>query len=357
MTAILIVDDERPIREMLKQFLETKSYECAVAANASEARSRMEGQDFEVILCDINMPGGSGLEVIREVIQKGKETAPIMVTGIDDPLVVNKAFQIGAFDYITKPLDLNRVLISVTNALHRRELEMINRMYSHELEKKVLERTTKLRETTERLEETLDGVIDTIAFTLEKRDPYTSGHQHRVARLACGIAGKMRLPEDLIYGLKMASLIHDIGKIYVPSEILSKPGKLSEAEFEIIKTHPQVGYEILKRIEFPWPIAEITYQHHERINGSGYPRGLSGAEILLEAKILGVADVVEAMASHRPYRPALGIDKATEEISRNKGVLYEPEVAGCCLDLLQNDGFKLEERKEVNDHVKAHSRD
>jgi putative two-component system response regulator len=342
MNRVLIVDDEISIRELLRKFLEAKGYECARAANAAEARDRMEEQDFEVILCDINMPGGSGLEVIREIIQKGKDTAPIMVTGVDDPLVVNKAFQIGAFDYITKPLDLNRVLISVTNALHRRELEIISRTYRHELEKKVLERTTKLREATERLEKILDGVVDTIAFTLEKRDPYTSGHQRRVARLACGIAKKMKLPEDLIYGLQMASFIHDIGKIYVPSEILSKPGKLSEAEFGIIKTHPQVSYEILKRIEFPWPIAEIAYQHHERINGSGYPRGLSGKDILLEAKILSVADVVEAMASHRPYRPALGIDKAMEEISTNKGVLYESDVADNCLDLLTSDGFKLE---------------
>jgi response regulator RpfG family c-di-GMP phosphodiesterase len=302
----------------------------------------MDEQDFEVILCDINMPGESGLEVIREISRKGKDTAPIMVTGIDDPLVVNKAFQIGAFDYITKPLDLNRVLISVTNALHRRELEIISRTYRHELEKKVLERTTSLQEATDRLKKMLDGVIDTIAFTLEKRDPYTSGHQRRVAQLACGIAEKMKLPEEQIYGLQMACFIHDIGKIYVPSEILSKPGKLSDVEFGMIKTHATVSYEILKRIDFPWPIAEIAYQHHERVNGSGYPRGLSGNSILLEAKILGVADVVEAMASHRPYRPALGLEKAMEEISRNMGVLYETDVAQACLDLLKNDGFRLE---------------
>ena len=342
MSRILIVDDEIAIRNMLEKFFTTKGYECTAAADAFEARTRMEEQDFEVILCDINMPGGSGLEVIREIIQKGRETAPIMITGVDDPLVVNKSFQIGAFDYITKPLDLNRVLISVTNALHRRELEIINRKYRHELEKKVEERTAKLREASDRLEKMLDGVVDTIAFTLEKRDPYTSGHQRRVAQLACGIAKKMKLPEEQIYGLQMASFIHDIGKIYVPSEILTKPGKLSEVEFGIIKTHPTVGYEILQRIEFPWPIAEIAYQHHERANGSGYPRGLSGKEILLEARILGVADVVEAMASHRPYRPALGLEKAMEEISRNMGVLYETDVAQACLDLLKNDGFRLE---------------
>jgi HD-GYP domain-containing protein (c-di-GMP phosphodiesterase class II) len=140
----------------------------------------------------------------------------------------------------------------------------------------------------------------------------------------------------------MASFIHDIGKIYIPAEILSKPGKLSEAEFNLIKSHPQIGYDIVKMIEFPWPLAEIIYQHHERINGSGYPRGLSGRDMLDEAKILGVADVVEAMVSNRPYRPSLGLDKAVEEVMKNKEVLYEPNVAEACLDLMRSDGFKVD---------------
>jgi putative two-component system response regulator len=342
MAAILIVDDDPSVREVLRQFLEAKGYDCLVASNASEAQSQMQRQDFQVILSDINMPGESGLELIRNIVQKGNGIAPLMITGLDDPLVVKKAFEIGAYDYITKPLDLNRVLVSVTNALHRRELEINNRAYRYELEKKVAERTAELRETMTRLGKTLDGVIDTIAFTLEKRDPYTSGHQRRVARLACSIGKTMNLPEDLISGLHMAALIHDIGKIYVPSDILSKPGKLSEAEFGLIKTHPQIGYEIMKKIEFPWPIAEITFQHHERINGSGYPCGLSGSQILVEAKILGVADVVEAMFSHRPYRPALGLDKVIEEISKNRRILYDPEVADACLEILKKDGVKLD---------------
>jgi putative two-component system response regulator len=342
MAGILVVDDDPSVREVLRQFLGAKGYDCVVVSNASEARSQMEGQDFEVILCDINMPGESGLEMIRNVIKNGDDIAPLMITGLDDPLVVKKAFEIGAYDYINKPFDLNRVLISVTNALHRRQLEMNNRAYRHELEKKVRERTAELQETMERLEKTLDGVIDTIAYTLEKRDPYTSGHQRRVAQLACSIAKTMNLPKDLISGLRMAALVHDIGKVYVPSDILSKPGKLSEVELGLIKTHPQIGYEIMKKIEFPWPIAEITFQHHERIDGSGYPRGLSGSEILMEAKILGVADVVEAMVSHRPYRPAHGLDKVIEDISKNRGILYDAEVADACVEILKKDGVKLD---------------
>ena len=342
MKRILIVDDERSIRDLLKEFLQTKGYECSVAENAPEARIQMERQDFEVVLCDIGIPGESGLELIRDVILQGKDIAPLMLTGLDDPLVANKAFEIGAYDYITKPADLDRVCISIANALHRRELEINNRVYRNELEKRVMEQTAELKETMAKLERTLDGVINTIALTLEKRDPYTSGHQRRVAHLASRIAIKLNLPDDLIYGLQMASFIHDIGKIYIPAEILSKPGKLSEAEFNLIKSHPQIGYDIVKMIEFPWPLAEIIYQHHERINGSGYPRGLSGRDMLDEAKILGVADVVEAMVSNRPYRPALGLDKAVEEVMKNKEVLYEPNVAEACLDLMRSDGFKVD---------------
>jgi putative nucleotidyltransferase with HDIG domain len=174
---------------------------------------------------------------------------------------------------------------------------------------------------------------------LEIRDPYTFGHQRRVTHLATAIAKEMALSPDQIEGIAVAGNLHDIGKINVPSEILNKPGKLSDIEFALIKSHPQAGYEIVKDIEFPWPVAEVLLQHHERMNGSGYPRGLAGGDILLEARIMAVADVVEAMASHRPYRPTLGIDKALEEIVQNKGILYDPDVVDACLKLFKEKGF------------------
>ena len=173
------------------------------------------------------------------------------------------------------------------------------------------------------------------------RDPYTAGHQRRVARLATAIAAEMGLEESRVQGLHMAGVVHDIGKIHVPAEILSSPAKLSNAEFEIIKTHPQTGYEILKGIDFPWPVAEIVWQHHEKLDGSGYPRGLKDEEILLEARILTVADVVEAMASHRPYRPGFGIFPSLQEISRNKGKLYDEQVVEACQRLFMEKGFEL----------------
>jgi len=189
---------------------------------------------------------------------------------------------------------------------------------------------------------TLNGTIRAMALTVELRDPYTAGHQQRVALLACAIAKEMGLPEEQINGLRMAAVIHDIGKMNVPAEILSKPGKLTEMEFGIVKTHSQAGYEILKTIEFPYPVAQIVLQHHERMDGSGYPLGLRGKDILLEVRILGVADVVEAMASHRPYRPALGMDKALEEVSRKKGICYDADVVDACQRLLTEKGFRFE---------------
>jgi len=176
---------------------------------------------------------------------------------------------------------------------------------------------------------------------VELRDPYTSGHQTRSAGIARAIATEMGLPRDQIDGIRMAGSIHDIGKLSVPAEIMSKPTKLTDLEFSLIKEHSRVGYEMLKDVESPWPLAQIIYQHHERLNGSGYPRNLKGDEILIEACILAVADVVESMASHRPYRPALGIEAAMEEIEKNKGILYDEAVTEACLRLFREKNYYI----------------
>jgi HD-GYP domain-containing protein (c-di-GMP phosphodiesterase class II) len=178
---------------------------------------------------------------------------------------------------------------------------------------------------------------------IEMRDPYTAGHQNRVANLARTIAVEMKLPQDKIDGILMAGSIHDIGKLSIPVEILTKPTKLSNLEFSLIKEHPRIGYEMLKDVESPWPLAEIVYQHHERMNGSGYPRNLKGDEILIESQILALADVVEAMGCHRPYRPTLGIDAALEEITKNKGILYDNNVVDACLIVFREKGYQLNE--------------
>lgn len=200
-----------------------------------------------------------------------------------------------------------------------------------------------LRKSVGQLRRAMQTTIQVLGLVAETKDPYTAGHQKRTTDLARAMATEMGLPPEQIEGIRMAGVIHDIGKISLPTEILSKPTKLSTIEFSLIKQHARQGYEILKEVESPWELAEMVYQHHERINGSGYPRGLKGDEILIEARILAVADVVESMASHRPYRAALGIDTALEEITKNRGILYDPAVVDVCLRLFREKGYRLAE--------------
>jgi len=204
------------------------------------------------------------------------------------------------------------------------------------------EATKELERSLQNMEKAMNGTVQAMALTVESRDRYTAGHQRRVAQLGCALARKLGFTSDQIQAIRIAGLLHDIGKISVPQEILSKPVKLTDIEFRLIKTHSQTGYDILKHVQFPWPIADIVVQHHERMNGSGYPSGIREENLLMEARILGVADVVEAMSSHRPYRAPLGIDKALEEISRNSGILYDPSVVDACLWVFNEEGFKFE---------------
>lgn len=199
----------------------------------------------------------------------------------------------------------------------------------------------KLKESFVQIKKAVGGIIQAMAQTLETRDPYTAGHQRRVANIAKTIAEEMQLPEKHVEGIFMAGIIHDLGKICIPTEILSKPGRLSPIEFDLIRTHPQIGYDILKTIEFPWPLAEMVLQHHEWCNGSGYPRGLTSKDILIGSRIICVADVVEAMASDRPYRPALGIDDALEEISSKKGKLFDKDVVEICIKIFREKNYRM----------------
>ena len=200
----------------------------------------------------------------------------------------------------------------------------------------------KKKDSFDRLRKTIGSIIDVISMAVEVRDPYTAGHQKKVANLARSIAKQMGLPPMQVEYVRMAGAIHDLGKISVPAEILSMPRRLTEIEFELVKQHPEIGYNVLKNIDDLKNVAMIIMQHHERLDGSGYPNGLKGDEILLEARILAVADVVEAIASHRPYRPAFGIEYALEEIEKNAGILYDKDVVRTCLDLFRNKGFRLE---------------
>lgn len=333
---ILVVDDEEPVGRLLARILKKVHRECCLVLSAEEARRILKEEIFDLILCDICLPGESGISLVEHVISHHPDTAVIMVSAEDDPETVEKALEIGAYGYIVKPFQRSEIIINVASALRRQRLEVKSRNYREDLERMVADRTAKL-------EQTLDGVIQVVSLSVETRDLYTAGHQRRVAELACAIAEKMGVAVHQVKGIRMAGMIHDLGKLSVPAEILSKPGRLSEMEFAMIKGHPKVGHDILEGIEFPWPIAETVYQHHERLDGSGYPRGLKGEEIILEARILAVADVVEAMASHRPYRPSLGIEAALEEISRRRGVCYDAAAVDACTKLFREEGFKFDE--------------
>jgi HD-GYP domain-containing protein (c-di-GMP phosphodiesterase class II) len=289
-------------------------------------------------------PTGTAVRTGRTVINQDIHTNPAMRPWLDQALA--RGYQ----SSVALPLvGDRRVLGALTiyavepHAFGDEEVSLLEELANELAYGIVSLRTRRAHEQHHRvLRKSLEQSIQTIADTVEARDPYTAGHQRRVAALAVAIAEEMDVPAEARNGLRLAATIHDLGKIGVPVEILAKPGKLTATEYEIIKTHPQHGHDILQDVEFPWPIADIILQHHERMDGSGYPQGLAGDAILPEARILAVADVVEAMASHRPYRAGLGIDAALEEVTRNRGRLYDEQVVDACLRLIRDHGYAID---------------
>lgn len=317
---ILIVEDETIIARDIQGKLESLGYEAAAIVSSGEEAIAKAGElRPDLVLMDIVIKGDiDGIEAARQI--KDNYNIPVVyITAYADEKTLGRAMITDPFGYLIKPFEERELHSTIEMALHKHE-------------------------STEEILKSMEGTINALASALEMRDPYTAGHQRHVAELTVAIARDMSVPDYDIKGLRLASLIHDIGKIQVPSEILSKPGKLTEFEYGLIKTHSQAGYDIMKNIEFPWPIADIVHQHHERLDGSGYPQGLKGDDILPQAKIMAVADVVEAMSSHRPYRPALGIDEALEEIASKKGILYDDDVANSCIRLFKENKFKFEDR-------------
>ncbi|WP_462325521.1 HD domain-containing phosphohydrolase [Desulfoplanes sp.] len=339
---ILIVDDDPQIREFIRDLLESFKYNCTDAASANEALEAFDQIEFDLVLCDIDLGGDDGLDLARSLREKRSDTAVIMVTGIDDSVLAETALDFGAYGYLVKPVRINEVLINVSNALRRRSLEMQNKRHQKALQEQVAERTRKLNRTLSDLRRAFDDIVHVIALTGEMKDAYTAGHQQRVAELASAIAREMGLAFETVETIRLAGMIHDLGKIAIPSDILAKPTRLRATEFELIKDHPRLGYDILSTVEYLKPVADIVLQHHERLDGRGYPQGLKGEKTLLEARIIAVADVVEAMSSHRPYREGLGIDIALGEIEKNAGILYDKDAAAACLRLFREKGFSLD---------------
>ncbi len=322
---ILIVDDEETHVELLQRAFDSHraAFSLASCSTLDTARDYLKNNIPDIILCDWLLPDGKGIELLPVNKEDARFPVVLMTSHGNEELAVG-AMKAGALDYIVKsPDSFAHMPDFVLRTL--REWEHI-----------VARRKAEIK-----LHQVLLQTVESLAMMVEKRDPYTSGHQKKVCQLATAIAGAMHLDEKTSNGIYIASMLHDIGKISIPAEYLSRPGVLDPIEFTIIKTHPQIAYEMLKAIEFESPVAQIVQQHHEKCNGSGYPLGLTYPDILLEARIIAVADVVEAISSHRPYRPALGIDVALQEISKHAGELYDAEVAAVCLDLFHRQAFSF----------------
>ena len=340
---VLVVDDEKSIRLSVQAFLRDAGYEVEIAEDAQRAQELLAAGDYDVVVSDIILPGGSGVELLKAIRDASPDIQVIMMTGEPTVETASDAVRAGASDYLAKPVGKESILRAVgraaeTKRMHdeNKRLQEENRHYQENLEQMVAQRTAELREA-------LEGTIHAMATTVESRDPYTAGHEQRVARLARAIAEEMGRPEEEVLGTYYAGLVHDVGKIGVPAEILSSPAKLCKEAMGMIRKHPETGFRILDSVHFPWPLAEIVRQHHERLDGSGYPLGLTGDAMRVEARILAVADTVEAMASHRPYRPALGIEAALAEIAEKRGTLYDAEVVDACVRLFREKGFKLDD--------------
>ena len=321
---ILVVDDEEDYRAIVRGMVLkiSDAYSCDMAANGLEAVQMIDRGRYDLVISDIRMGPDDGIKLMRATKEKYPELDFIIMTGHALDYEFSAIFEAGASDFITKPFCWGELKAKIGRI--EKEQQVL---------RDLREANLRLSESYDKLKWVLEDSINALSSALELKDLYTAGHQQRVSDIACQIARKMALSERQITAIRLAGLVHDIGKISVPSEILAKPSALDDLEFGLVKRHPKTGFDILKRIPFPWPIARIVLQHHERLNCSGYPQGLSGEEILLESKIIAVADVVEAMSSHRPYRPALGVEAALDEILRNRGILYDADVVDACLGL------------------------
>lgn len=347
---ILIVDDEKSIRLTLSEFLKNEGFEAYTAGDAVSACSMLAEQEFDIVVTDIIMPRISGMELLSTIRKSSSSLQVIIMTGEPSVDTAIRAVQSGANDYLTKPINKEILLKTVHHAISVKRLvdekallEKENLFYQKQLEILVDQRTRSLQNI-------MQDIIYLLTSVVEARDPYTAGHQHRVGNLSAAIAEKMSLGRETVNLVRTIGYIHDIGKISVPSEILVKPGKLTALEMDMIRLHAFKGYEMISKTNLPDIIGQAIYQHHERGDGSGYPRGLRDCDMIDEAKILIVADVVEAMVSHRPYRPALGLDTALDEIACKSRILYNPQVVEACISLFREDEYSIED-DEKNVHI------
>lgn len=320
--SVLYVEDEDDVRELLSRFLKRWVGTLHTATNGQEGISAFAEHNPDVVVTDIKMPVMDGLEMASSIKTSAREVPIIVITAHSEQDYFIRAIEIGVDRYVIKPVNTDTLLNAICKSA------------------KASAQTRELEQARQTVIQTLEQAIAVVSRAIESRDPYTDGHQKRVSLLAVAIAEEMAMVPDTINGIRLGSLIHDVGKIRIPAEILTNPRKLTVVEMDIIKTHSQAGHDILAGAEFPWPVARMVLEHHERMNGSGYPNGLVGEQICIEARIIAIADVIESMASFRPYRPALGIELAIEEIRANRGSLYDENVVDACIKVLEKMEYK-----------------
>ena len=362
MARLLVVDDDQQLLESLARLLESFGHQCALAHDADEARARLQETTFDLVLTDVAMPGDSGIDLLRELRRELPDVAAVMVTGIDREEIAREAIEIGAFGYVIKPFQPNEIKLAVLNALRRRDLERQQRLAIEELEEKVFERSTSLREAITRLEEREPEnsaaeklIVDRLAKALSLRDEETGEHIERMSRYCSVIARKKGFNEAASDEVRLAATLHDVGKIGIPDNILLKPAKLTDGEFDIIKRHAEMGHRLLagSASKILALGAVIALTHHERWDGTGYPGRLSRDGIPLEGRVAAVADVFDAITSDRVYRPAYPIDEAISMIRRDRGTHFDPFLVDVFLDSV-DDIVKIREEFPEPDPGRAH---
>lgn len=352
---ILVVDDNPAVRDLLREGLEAFGYAVETASSAAEARSRIEaGARFDLVLCDIDMPGERGTDLLKWLKQRDPDLAVMMVTGIDDAGTAVQAMLSGASDYLCKPFSLPEVRARTEQALEKRRLALENRIYQDQLEKLVDERTrevlaamSRIRTLHEELKSAYDSTLTALMIALDYRDTETQGHSLRVVEYTTRLAQELGIGEPELTAIRRGAMLHDVGKIGIPDSILRKPAPLDPEEQEIMRLHAQLGYDMLKDIEFLKDSAEIVLAHQEKWDGTGYPRGLREEEIPIGARLFAVADTFDAMTSDRPYRAALPYERARQEMIDFSGTQFDPQVVEAFLRV------PPEEWREIRAKVQA----
>jgi putative two-component system response regulator len=329
----LIVDDDPNVTAFLTELLSIDGFLTDIAHSVNEAIQRLNDNTYQMVLSDLRMPGLSGQDLVRHVTTHYPDTAVIMITGVADVHSAVEALTAGAYDYLTKPFTVAELQSKVFRALERRQLILQNRQYQSHLEQRVHQQTAELQTALRQIEGAYGHTLEALISALDAREHETQRHSKRVSDYTLLMAGQIGIPQNQLVDIERGSLLHDIGKIGISDKILLKPGKLTEEEWVEIRKHPDIGYRILEKIDFLKGAAELVLQHHERFDGSGYPRGISGEGILLGARIFAVVDTFDAMTSDRPYRKALSYRTAREEIAGCSGKQFDPQLVECFLSI------------------------